>query len=165
MLTIANVVRFVFFGGFITWLIFFVVTILAAVSIVGIPWARACWNLQLLAFWPFGNELIDRRLLTGKDDLGTGGLGLLGNIIWFLLIGWWAALILVCIALVQFVSIIGIPFGIQSLKLAGAILHPIGKTVVPRYIAQEARIQHAQRSLVLMRSKGRVISTSQLNSL
>ncbi len=55
---------------------------------------------------------------TGKDDLGTGTLGLVGNIIWLILAGWWLALAHFVIAVVMFVTIIGIPFGWAHLKLA-----------------------------------------------
>ena len=44
------------------------------------------------SFWPFGYEAVSRRELTGRMDFGTGPLGLLGNVIWFLLFGWWLAI-------------------------------------------------------------------------
>ncbi|MGB5142348.1 MAG: YccF domain-containing protein, partial [Shewanella indica] len=83
-----------------------------------------------LAFWPFGQEHISRDRLSGREDLGTGALGMVGNIIWFLLFGIWLAIGHLTHALACFVTIIGIPFGIQHLKLALLSLTPIGKTVV-----------------------------------
>jgi uncharacterized membrane protein YccF (DUF307 family) len=59
----------------------------AAITIVGIPWARACFVIGNFAFWPLGNEAVSRRELTGRGDFGTGPFGLLGNVIWFLLAG------------------------------------------------------------------------------
>jgi uncharacterized membrane protein YccF (DUF307 family) len=53
------------------------------------------------------------------------------NVFWFLFAGWYIALAHVLIGLVQCVTIVGIPFGLQHFKLAVIALAPIGKTVVP----------------------------------
>ena len=65
-----------------------------------------------------------------RGDLGTGPLGAIGNVIWFLVAGWWLALGHLSSALACFVTIIGIPFGIQHIKLALIALAPVGMTVV-----------------------------------
>ena len=83
------------------------------------------------ALWPFGFEAINRRELNGRVDLGTGRMGLIGNVIWFLVAGWWLAIGHLTSALACFVSIIGIPFGIQHIKLALIAIAPIGMTIVP----------------------------------
>ena len=57
-------------------------------------------------------------------------MGLLGNVIWFLVAGWWLAIGHLTSALACFVSIIGIPFGIQHIKLALIAIAPIGMTIV-----------------------------------
>lgn len=114
------------------------------VSIVGIPWGRACFVIGKFSFFPFGQEAVNREVLFGKEDLGTGALGALGNVIWFLLCGWWLALGHVGSALLNFITIIGIPFGIQHLKLAGISLSPVGKTVVDKEVAEAARRKHAE---------------------
>lgn len=62
-------------------------------------------------------------------DIGTGTLGLIGNIIWFVFAGFWLAIGHIISALACII-IIGIPFGLQHLKLAGIAIAPIGKTVV-----------------------------------
>ena len=67
----------------------------------------------------------------GQEDIGTGPLGLIGNIIWLVLAGWWLALAHVVTAVVLAVTIIGIPFAWAHLKLAGIALWPIGKIIVP----------------------------------
>ena len=85
--------------------------------------------------WPFGLEIVDREDMTGREDLGTGGLGFLGNIIWFVLAGWWLALGHVFFAGLLAVTIIGILFAWQHLKLAGMALAPIGKMVVDKDVA------------------------------
>lgn len=104
--------------------------VLCFISIVGIPWGRACFVIGSFSFFPFGRQTVSRRELTGKDDMGTGLLGTLGNVIWFVVAGGWLALGHVVSAIACFVSIIGIPFGIQHLKLAVIALAPIGQTVV-----------------------------------
>jgi uncharacterized membrane protein YccF (DUF307 family) len=59
-------------------------------------------------------------------------LGFAGNLVWFVLVGWWLAIGHLTSAVACFVTIIGIPFGIQHLKLAMIALAPIGMEVVPR---------------------------------
>jgi uncharacterized membrane protein YccF (DUF307 family) len=66
-------------------------------------------------------------------------LGLFGNVIWFLLAGFWLAVAHIMVALALFLTIIGIPFGIQHLKLAGIALAPVGKTIVFSDVANAAR--------------------------
>ena len=63
---------------------------------------------------------------------GSGPLHVIGNILWFILAGLWMAIAYVIAGLIQFVTIIGIPFGIQSFKLAGYALWPFGRVVVQR---------------------------------
>ena len=72
---------------------------------------------------------------TGTGRLGylTGPLGLVGNIIWLVLAGWWLALGHVIVALLLAITIIGIPFAWAHLKLAGIALWPIGKMIVPAH--------------------------------
>jgi uncharacterized membrane protein YccF (DUF307 family) len=105
--------------------------ILMILTVVGIPWAGAAFKIASFTFWPFGRMAVDRRFLTGREDIGTGPLGLLGNIIWFLLAGWWLALGHLGHALVLAVTIIGIPFALQHVKLAILAIAPIGQEIVP----------------------------------
>jgi len=129
MRAIGNVLWFIF-GGFLMGLAWWFFGILAFITIIGIPWAKACFVIGQFTFLPFGREAISRKALTQKDDIGTGFLGLIGNIIWFIFAGAWLAIGHLVSALACFVTIIGIPFGIQHLKLAGLALAPIGKTIV-----------------------------------
>ena len=71
----------------------------------------------------------------------------LGNILWFVLAGWWLALGHLMSAVACFVTIIGIPFAIQHLKLAGIALAPVGKTIVDKRVAAVARGELAQDEL------------------
>src|SRR5260370_37537944 len=66
--------------------------IIMAITIVGLPWARAAFNIAAYTLLPFGQKAVRRDLLTGQPDLGTGPLGLIGNLIWLVLACWWLAL-------------------------------------------------------------------------
>ena len=138
MSTLGNILWFVL-GGFFMGLGWWLAGALAFLSIIGIPWGRACFVIGKFTFFPFGKEAIDREELSGKRDIGTGVLGILGNIVWFVLAGWWLALGHLMSAVACFVTIIGIPFAIQHLKLAGIALAPVGKTIVDKRVAAVAR--------------------------
>jgi uncharacterized membrane protein YccF (DUF307 family) len=131
MRTIGNIFWFIL-GGFLMGLGWWLVGALAAITIVGLPWAKACFVIGQFAFLPFGKEAVNRKDLTQQDDIGTGALGLVGNVVWFVLAGWWLAIGHLASALACFVTIIGIPFGIQHMKLALIALAPIGKTIVSK---------------------------------
>ena len=90
-------------------------------------------------FFPFGMEAISRKELNQKDDIGTGSLGTLGNIVWFIFAGVWLAIGHVMSAILFFITLIGIPFGIQHLKLARVTLFPIGQTIVAKEIAEATK--------------------------
>lgn len=131
MRSIGNFLWFIF-GGFFMGLAWWFFGILAFITIIGIPWGKACFVIGQFTFLPFGREAVSRRDLNQKDDIGTGTLGFIGNVIWFIFAGAWLAIGHVASALACFVTIIGIPFGIQHLKLAVLALAPIGKTIVSK---------------------------------
>jgi len=114
------------------WMAFgwIIAAVIMAITIVGLPWARAAFNIAAYTLLPFGQKAVRREVLTGQSDVGTGPLGLIGNLIWLLLAGWWLALAHVVTAIALAVTIIGIPFAWAHLKLAGIALWPIGKTIV-----------------------------------
>jgi len=117
-------------GGFIMALAWFMIGIVACISIIGIPFARSCFVIAQLTLWPFGKDIERRDRISRERDIGTGSLGTIGNIIWFLLFGIWLAIAHLIHAVACIVTIIGIPFGIQHLKLAMLSIAPIGQTVV-----------------------------------
>ncbi len=129
LIFILNILWFVF-GGFLAGLGWIVAGVIMAITIIGIPWARSCFVLARYSFWPFGYDLISRDELHGREDIGTGTLGTIGNIIWFVLAGWWLAIMHIAVAAGLAITIIGIPFAWAHVKLALASLFPIGKTVV-----------------------------------
>ncbi len=117
-------------GGVVMGLAWWIAGLIAFITVVGIPWGKACFVIGQFSFFPFGMEAISRRTLNQEDDIGTGVFGTIGNIIWFVFAGVWLAIGHIMSALACFVTIIGIPFGIQHLKLAVIALAPIGQTIV-----------------------------------
>ena len=150
MRAIGNFIWFIF-GGILMGLAWWLVGLLAFLSIVGIPWGKACFVIGQFTFFPFGQEAISRKELQQKDDIGTGGLGMLGNVVWFVFAGVWLAIGHLFSAVLCLITIIGIPFGIQHLKLAGIALAPIGKTIVSTEVAVAARKANAEASVASMR--------------
>jgi uncharacterized membrane protein YccF (DUF307 family) len=119
------------FGGVEMALGWLIAAVIMAITIIGIPWARAAFNIAIYAFLPFGYKAVSRAEHYGQYDTGTGPLGLIGNIIWLVLAGWWLALGHLVAAILLAVTIIGIPFAWAHLKLAGLALWPIGRAIVP----------------------------------
>ena len=118
-------------GGVQMALAWLVAAVIMAITIIGLPWARAAFNIAAYTLLPFGQKAVRRDSLTGQSDIGTGPLGLIGNLIWLLLAGWWLALAHIVTAVILAVTIIGIPFAWAHVKLAGIALWPIGKAIVP----------------------------------
>ena len=135
MSTIGNILWFVL-GGFFMGLGWWLVGLLCVITIVGLPWAKACFVIGQFAFLPFGKEAVSRAVVSGVQDIGTGTLGTIGNVLWFIFAGIWLALGHLASALACFVTIIGIPFGVQHIKLALIALAPVGKTIVPKNAAR-----------------------------
>ncbi len=152
MRAIGNFLWFVL-GGFLMGCAWWLAALLAFVSVVGIPWGRACFVIGRLAFFPFGREAIGREELTAKGDIGTGALGTLGNIVWFCLLGVWLAIGHLASAVACAITILGIPFALQHLKLAGLALAPVGKAIVSIEAADAVRRQNGESAVANARKK------------
>ena len=120
MRTIGNLLWLVLGGVWIAlgWMFW---ALLLAITIVGIPFARQCVKLARFSLWPFGRTIV-------RDPSATK-LGIVGAVLWIvpgvlMAIGYVVSGALLCI------TIIGIPFGIQAIKMAGLALQPFGKKVV-----------------------------------
>jgi len=146
MSAIGNLLWFIL-GGALMGLGWWLAGVLACITIVGIPWGKACFVIGQFAFLPFGKEAVSRRLLSGQDDVGTGSLGVVGNVLWFVFAGVWLAIGHVASAIACALTLIGIPFAVQHLKLAGIALAPIGKTIVSKEVAAAARRRDAEASV------------------
>ena len=138
MSTIGNII-WILLGGIWMSIGWVIAGAIMYVTVIGIPWGRSCFVIARFTLFPFGHEAVSRRAVTGQEDLGTGSAGLLGNIVWLLLAGWWLALGHVLAGLATCLTVIGIPFGIQHFKLAGISLMPVGKTIVPKELAARLR--------------------------
>ncbi len=126
---ILNILWFIM-GGWLSGLLWLLGGFLLAITIVGLPYTGAAWRIAGFAFWPFGKEIVSRELVAGKGDLGTGPLGFVLNVIWFIFAGWYIALSHLVIAFAEAITIIGIPFAIKDFQLALIALAPIGREVV-----------------------------------
>jgi len=120
MRLLLNLLWFIF-GGWISGTLWLLAGVLLAITIVGLPWTPAAFRIAGFSYWPFGRIVIDR-------DPGPTSLVL--NILWFVLAGWWLALQHIVLAAGLAVTIIGIPFAWQHVKLAILSLTPVGKDVV-----------------------------------
>jgi len=92
--------------------------------VVGIPFGAQCFKIAGLGLFPFGKDIQDAR-----PGLGMGAVGFAFNILWFLLAGLWIFLSHLALALGLAVTVIGIPFAFQHLKLAMLALAPFGQRV------------------------------------
>jgi uncharacterized membrane protein YccF (DUF307 family) len=120
MTLILNILWFIL-GGWISAALWLLAGIILAVTIIGLPWTPAAFRMAGFSAWPFGRMV--------EDSHGGAG-SLLLNILWFVFAGWWLALHHVVLAVALAVTIIGIPFAWQHLKLAMISLAPVGKAVV-----------------------------------
>jgi len=137
MRTILNILWNVPGLGFVAAFFWALAGVLMAITIIGLPWAKACFTLANYTLAPFGRELASRYDVTGRESLGTSPFGTLANIVWFLLAGWWLAVMHVLAACACAITIIGLPFAWAHLKLAAAAIAPVGKIVVPGEVAAE----------------------------
>lgn len=121
---VLNILWFVL-GGFIAGTLWMVAGLLLLVTVVGAPWAFAAFRIGRFSYAPFGRQAIPRM----RDDLGTGCLGLGLNVIWLVLGGWYLAIQHILIGAGLCLTVIGIPFGLQHLKLAIISLAPVGTEI------------------------------------
>lgn len=124
-------VLWIVFGGLVMAALWALAGVAMILTLVGIPWARAAFTIARYTLLPFGYEAVPREWVTGREDVGTGPLGLIGNIVWLLVAGWWLALGHLVVAIPLALSIIGLPFAWAHFKLAALALWPIGQTIVP----------------------------------
>ena len=124
MSTLLNIVWLVF-GGIWLAIGYALAGVLFCLLIVTIPLGVASFRMASYALWPFG------RAVVRKPDAGAGAVVL--NVVWIVLAGWWLALGHVVTAVVQAITIIGIPLAIANLKMIPISLVPYGKQIVPAH--------------------------------
>ena len=109
-------------SGFWMFLAYMLVGVLWCVTIIGIPFGIASARIALFCLWPFGRTIVRR------PDAGTGSL--IGNVIWFVLAGWWLAIGHLVTGVLMCLTIIGIPLGLANFKLIPVSLTPFGREIV-----------------------------------
>jgi uncharacterized membrane protein YccF (DUF307 family) len=122
MKTLLNIIWLVF-AGFWLAVGYLIAAVLLAITIIGLPFAKQSLKLGGYALWPFGRALV-------QSPTRHKSLSAIGNVLWFVLAGWWLALGHVATGIALCLTIIGIPLGIADFKMAGAALVPFGRTVV-----------------------------------
>jgi uncharacterized membrane protein YccF (DUF307 family) len=116
-----NVIWLVF-GGLWLALGYAVVGVVMCILIITIPFGIAAFRIALFCLWPFGRTLIRR------DDAGAASV--IGNVIWFILAGWWLAIGHLVTGVLMCLTIIGIPLGLANFKLIPVSLLPLGRDIV-----------------------------------
>jgi uncharacterized membrane protein YccF (DUF307 family) len=120
-----NVLWIVFGGGLVICLGYLVGGLVLCLTIVGIPFGLQCFKLAWLGLLPFGKDI--------EHDGQAAGGGCLGgamNILWFVVAGVWIFISHVVLGITAAITIIGLPFALQHLKLGVLALTPFGKRVV-----------------------------------
>jgi uncharacterized membrane protein YccF (DUF307 family) len=126
------------FGGLLMALGYAIVALVMFILIITIPFGIASARIALFCLWPFGRTLIRR------PDAGGGSL--IGNIIWFLLAGWWLAIGHLITGVLMCLTIIGIPLGLANFKLIPVSLTPFGREIVD--LDQARRLGYATQVAV-----------------
>ena len=118
MRVIGNIL-WIILGGFVIAVAWAIIGLILCVTIVGIPLGVQALKMAGLTLTPFGKRV----------EYGGGAGSTLLNIIWIVLAGLWLAIGYVAAGLVNMITIVGIPFGIQSFKMAKLALMPFGAQV------------------------------------
>jgi uncharacterized membrane protein YccF (DUF307 family) len=119
--TLLNLVWLVLHGWMLA-LAYALAGALACLLVVTIPFGIAAFRLAGFVVWPFGRTTVRAP--------GAGVASAVGNLLWFVVAGWWLALVHLVAGVAFCLTIVGIPFGVASFKLAAVGLFPLGKRVV-----------------------------------
>lgn len=117
MKLLGNILWFIF-GGLISFLYFGFMGILLCITIIGIPFGKQCFKMAKLVIFPFGKKI--------DTNFGSHPIA---NIIWAILFGWEYAVSMLIFSLILYITIIGIPFAKQGIKLMQLGLIPFGAKI------------------------------------
>jgi uncharacterized membrane protein YccF (DUF307 family) len=139
MRLILNVIWFVLAG---LWMAigYTIAALICFILIITIPFGIASLRIAMFALWPFGKTVIKR------GDAGVGSA--IGNVLWFLLCGWWLALANAITGVLLCLTIIGIPLGLANFKLIPVSLLPLGREIVS---IEQAEAMAAQSTVSMPR--------------
>jgi uncharacterized membrane protein YccF (DUF307 family) len=110
------------FGGLVLAAGYALAALIMVLLIITIPFGIAAARIALFCLWPFGRTIVRR------PDAGAGST--IGNVIWFVLAGWWLALGHIVTGVLMCISIVGIPLGLANFKLIPVSLTPFGREIV-----------------------------------
>ncbi|MDR0404726.1 MAG: YccF domain-containing protein [Oscillospiraceae bacterium] len=113
-------ILWIVFGGLVLSALWFVCGLILCFTVIGIPVGIQCFKFASLTLWPFGKKVVY------SDDVGSFFL----NLVWILTFGWGLCLSAVVVGILWSITIVGIPFAIQSFKFAELALMPFGSRVV-----------------------------------
>ena len=136
MRLLANIIWFVL-AGFWLFIGYAFAALVCFVLIITIPFGVAALRIALFGVWPFGRAVVP------QPNKGIGST--LGNVLWFVLCGWWLALLHVITGIALCLTIIGIPLGIANFKLINISMRPFGREIVS---ADEARRRGASQAIL-----------------
>lgn len=123
MSLLGNIIWLIF-GGFVAGLGYILGGLTICLTIIGIPFGVQAIKLGFATMAPFGKENV-------VDENSSGILLMIFNVIWVVLFGWEIAVAHLVSALILFITIIGIPFAQQHLKLIPMALFPFGRELRP----------------------------------
>ncbi len=119
---IGNIIWLIF-GGLFSAIGYFFGGLLLCFTIIGIPFGLQCFKIAGLVLMPFGRRVV--------SNPGSGGcLSLICNIIWLFTGGLYTAIVHLGFAILLAITIVGIPFARQHIKLMELSLMPFGKDVI-----------------------------------
>lgn len=123
MRVLGNLAWLVLFGWW-TAIAFVLAGLANCLTIVGIPFGIQAFKLAGFALWPFGQVVVE-------SPAASPALSVLGNLLWLILGGLVLAVAYAVVGVLLCCTIVGIPFGVVTLRMAALALLPFGKTVVP----------------------------------
>src|SRR6478609_8324516 len=121
MKTLFNIIWLVL-AGFWMALGYLVAAVLLAITIIGLPFAKQSLKLGGYALWPFGRALI-------QSPARHKSLSVIGNVLWFVLAGWWLAVGHGSTGVALWRAVMGSALGLAGIKMGGAAQVPFGRSV------------------------------------
>lgn len=154
---VGNIIWFIL-GGAVLAAVWLLGAFVFACSIIGLPLTKSAIEMAKMSAWPFGKDVIHVRELDNKDTSAvtalTGTVGFITNVVWACSFGIILFAFYVIAGILNCLTIIGIPFGLQAFKLAGISFWPVGRRVVSVELAKAARKANAENQLSALRQTG-----------
>ena len=122
MSLLGNILWIVLGGGLVLFLEYIFSGLVLCLTIIGIPFGVQCFKISVLALLPFGRQV-------RRGPRSAGALATIMNVIWILIGGIWIAATHVLFAALCAITIIGLPFAKQHMKLAALSLLPFGAEI------------------------------------